>query len=215
MSNKVNLFWFRRDLRLHDNVGLYRALQGEHPVLPIFIFDTEILDKFPKDDARVSFIHGQLQNMRRQLQQEASSNLAIYHGNPQEIFQKIIEKFDIGKVFTNHDYEPYARKRDNEIKDLLESQGIAFKSFKDQVIFEKSDVVKDDGNPYVVYTPYKRRWKEKFNLATNLLDYKIEFKNFVTNKALSGLTCKNLRFNLVAIVARTQAIQTALVASEF
>ena len=194
MSNKVNLFWFRRDLRLHDNVGLYRALQGEHPVLPIFIFDTEILDKFPKDDARVSFIHGQLQNMRRQLQQEASSNLAIYHGNPQEIFQKIIEKFDIGKVFTNHDYEPYARKRDNEIKDLLESQGIAFKSFKDQVIFEKSDVVKDDGNPYVVYTPYKRRWKEKFNLATNLLDYKIEFKNFVTNKDVPNISLEAMGF---------------------
>ncbi|WP_339652256.1 deoxyribodipyrimidine photo-lyase, partial [uncultured Salegentibacter sp.] len=115
MSKEVNIFWFRRDLRLDDNVGFLEALKSDKPVLPIFIFDTEILDKLPKNDARVTFIHEQLQEMRKELQNDFSSSIAMYHGKPEEIFQQLIKEYQIADVFTNHDYEPYATQRDKEI----------------------------------------------------------------------------------------------------
>lgn len=171
MKDKISIFWFRRDLRLEDNVGLYQALQNKFPVLPIFIFDEEILEQLPKDDARVSFIHFQLQKLRNQLQNNHQSDIALYHGQPLAIFTMLMEAYEIHSVYTNHDYEPYARERDTRVKTLLEEKKIPFQTFKDQVIFEKSEVVKDDGDPYVVYTPYMKRWKEKFNPAIHLVDY--------------------------------------------
>ena len=162
MSKTVNLFWFRRDLRLDDNKGLYEALKGEHPVLPVFIFDSEILNKLPETDARVSFIHDTLQNMRVRLKSDYDCSLAIYHGKPIDIFNKLIKDYEVGCIYTNRDYEPYALERDNAIKTLLQENDIKFKTFKDQVIFEKNEVVKNDGDPYVVYTPYMRKWKEQF-----------------------------------------------------
>ncbi len=194
MSGKIAIFWFRRDLRLEDNVGLYQALQSGYPVYPIFIFDPEILDKLPENDARVTFIHEQLQKIRNLLQTRGDSSLAIYHGSPKKIFPELIGQHRIQYVFTNHDYEPYARQRDAEIKKLLEKEGIGFKTFRDQVIFEKNEVVKDDGTPYVVYTPYKNRWKETFNAATDLVDYAIDFSNFVKNTKLPDLSLSDLRF---------------------
>ena len=163
MSKKVNIFWFRRDLRLDDNVGFYNALKGDYPVLPIFIFDEEILSKLPKNDARVTFIFDTLQKMRNTLLEENQSSLAMYYGKPKEIYKNLLKKYEIQTVFTNRDYEPYAIKRDYEIKELLEENNVAFTTFKDQVIFEKNEVVKKDGKPYVVYTPYMKVWKEKFN----------------------------------------------------
>ncbi len=194
MQPKINIFWFRRDLRLHDNVGLHHALKSEHPVLPIFIFDTEILKKLPKNDARVTFIHESIQKMRGYLQKTAASSLALFHGIPKEIFSGLIYNYDVQAVFTNHDYEPYAKKRDKEIKDLLLSKNISIQTFKDQVIFEKNEVVKDDGQPYVVYTPYKNKWKENFNPATNLKDYYIDFQNFITVENLPDLSLKDIGF---------------------
>lgn len=184
MKQPINIFWFRRDLRLDDNVGLYNALRGEHPVLPLFIFDSEILDQLPEDDARVTFIFETLQKMRTTLQDEWDSSLAMFHGTPKAIFEQLIEKYDIDTVFTNHDYEPYPKKRDNQIKELLSTKDIEFETFKDQVVFEKDEVVKGDGNPYVVYTPYMKTWKEKFKT--------IDFEIFYTNEYLGNLV-KNSR----------------------
>ena len=165
MNKKVNIFWFRRDLRLHDNVGLYESLQHSDPVLPIFIFDSEILDKLPKNDARVTFIFETLQSMRLILEDTYNSSLAIFYGKPKDVYSQLLKDYDINSVFTNHDYEPYATERDTEIKALLALNNVEFKTYKDQVIFEKDEVVKKDGNPYVVYTPYMRIWKEKFKAS--------------------------------------------------
>ena len=158
----INIFWFRRDLRLDDNIGFYEALTSEHPVLPLFIFDTEILEDLHEDDARVTFIFDALQNMRTILQKEHGSSLALYQGKPLAIYKQLVKDYDVAAVFTNHDYEPYAQERDAEIKEFFSKNNIAFHSFKDQVIFEKNEVVKKDGDPYVVYTPYMKIWKEKF-----------------------------------------------------
>lgn len=153
------VFWFRRDLRLHDNTGLLRALQTGHEVLPVFIFDKNILEGLPADDARVTFISRLLDSMQSQLKKQGKS-LAVFYDEPEKVFQKLIESHSITAVYTNHDYEPYATKRDKAIGNLLNNKNIDFNTFKDHVIFEKSEVVKDDGSPYVVYTPYMKRWKE-------------------------------------------------------
>ncbi|MEM9649178.1 MAG: deoxyribodipyrimidine photo-lyase, partial [Bacteroidota bacterium] len=139
MIGPVSIFWFRRDLRLDDNVALYHALNSHCPVLPIFIFDTEILHKLPKQDARVSFFYGCLQKINDELKTKHKSGLAFYKGKPQEVFKELIQQFEISYVYTNHDYEPYAQNRDQSIIELLGANNIAFKTFKDQVIFEKDD----------------------------------------------------------------------------
>jgi deoxyribodipyrimidine photo-lyase len=156
---QVNIFWFRRDLRLHDNKGLFHALKAGRPVLPVFIFDREILDKLEdKEDRRVEFIHASLLEMHHKLA-DVSSGMHICQGKAIDVFTQLMQDYDIDKIFTNHDYEPYAIKRDLAVKDILATQGISFHSFKDQVIFEKSEVTKDDEKPYTIFTPYSRKWK--------------------------------------------------------
>jgi deoxyribodipyrimidine photo-lyase len=123
MAAKVNVFWFRRDLRLDDNVGFFKALHGKFPVVPLFIFDSEILNELPEDDARVSFIYDSLQTMRETLQENGSS-LAMYHGKPIAIFEQLVKDFDIQNVITNHDYEVYAQERDHEVKSFLAEKDI-------------------------------------------------------------------------------------------
>ncbi|WP_299365537.1 deoxyribodipyrimidine photo-lyase [Winogradskyella sp.] len=195
MDKKINIFWFRRDLRLEDNVGLFNALNGEHAVLPIFIFDSDILDKLPKDDARVSFIHETLQNIRQKLQDDYDSSLAIYHGKPLDIYEQLAEDFDIDVVYTNHDYEPYATERDTETRTFLESKNIGFKTFKDQVIFEKDEIVKKDGNPYVVYTPYMRTWKETFkSIEFKFHPSEHHLENLIKTKDLPFLSLSDIGF---------------------
>lgn len=157
----VNVFWFRRDLRLDDNAGLYHALKGEHPVLPFFIFDREILDHLEdKDDARLTFIMNALEDMNKQLH-EHKSGLLAYYDQPEQAWQKLLKTYEVKTVYTNHDYEPYAKERDSHIEKLLKKAGAELKTFKDQVIFEKQEVVKDDGKPYTVFTPYKNKWLQK------------------------------------------------------
>ncbi|KAF0129522.1 MAG: deoxyribodipyrimidine photolyase [Bacteroidetes bacterium] len=157
----INIFWFRRDLRLLDNHGLWQALNAGLPVLPVFIFDSEILDKLnSKSDARVQFIHEQLKHIQFQLQQKGKS-LLVLSGKPMDVFKQLTEKYQIANIFTNSDYEPYGIQRDNLIKTLLNKADIGFKSFKDHVIFDPLEVLKADGKPYTVYTPYSRKWKEK------------------------------------------------------
>jgi deoxyribodipyrimidine photo-lyase len=196
MKEKISVFWFRRDLRLDDNVGLFEALNGAFAVFPIFIFDKDILDGLPEEDPRVSFIHQNLQRLRTILEQQINSSIAIFHGKPLEIFKALTEKYTIDSVYTNHDYEPYAISRDNAIRKLLETSGISFKTFKDQVIFEKNEVVKEDGNPYVVYTPYKNKWKEHFNTVNHLRlhDSMANLRKLVPLANLPNLTLKELGF---------------------
>jgi len=157
----INIMWFRRDLRLKDNAGLYHALTSGLPVLPIFIFDTEILDQLEdKTDARVSFIHQALQEMQTELL-ELGSSLEVLHGKPLDCIKALTKKYAIGTVFINHDYEPSAIQRDAAIEAYLGENIVGFKSYKDQVILEKEEVLKDDGTPYTVFTPYSRKWKSK------------------------------------------------------
>ena len=153
------LFWFRRDLRIEDNTGLHAAIATGEQVLPIFIFDKNILEELPKDDHRVTFIAQLLDDINSEFKKHNRS-LAVFHDEPEKLFTKLIAEHKITAVYTNHDYEPYARKRDKAIGKLLSDKGIEFKTFKDQVIFEKDEVMKGDGTPYVVYTPYSKRWKE-------------------------------------------------------
>jgi deoxyribodipyrimidine photo-lyase len=170
---KVNIMWFRRDLRLKDNAGLYNALRSGLPVVPMFIFDTEILDQLEdKTDRRVSFIHAALEEMQLQLVGLGSS-LEVYHGKPIDCFKKIIKKYAIATVFINHDYEPSAILRDAAIAALLDADQVAFKSYKDQVILEKEEVLKDDGTPYTVFTPYSRKWKSRLT-DVHLASYPVE-----------------------------------------
>jgi deoxyribodipyrimidine photo-lyase len=163
----INIFWFRRDLRLHDNAGLYQALKSGLPVLPIFIFDTNILQKLEdKNDARVSFIYQNIARLSNELTALGSS-IFVEYGDPETVFKNLLEKYEIKTVYTNHDYEAYALDRDAKVEALLQQKNILFRTFKDQVIFEKQEVVKKDGQPYTVFTPYSRRWKELLQSRMN------------------------------------------------
>ncbi len=157
---KINIFWFRRDLRLHDNTALSAALDSGLPVLPVFIFDTDIISELPVDDPRVSFIHGTLESINTELLKSGSS-LYILKSTPDEAWKKLLTSFDINEVFINKDYEPYTIERDNRIKKLLNQHNITLRKYKDQVIFEENEILKGDGKPYTVYTPYKNRWLQK------------------------------------------------------
>jgi len=163
MKQEVNICWLRRDLRLDDNAALYHALKGEYPVLLVFIFDTNILgDLNDKKDARVTFIYQQLKKIEKDLQAKGSSIL-IKYGTPEKAWSEILSEYSVKNVFTNHDYEPYASERDDALAEYLRSESIAFHTFKDQVIFEKNEVVKPDGKPYTIFTPYFRQWHKKLN----------------------------------------------------
>jgi len=183
---EINIFWFRRDLRLYDNSGLSAATSDKLKVLPIFIFDTSITNKLPENDRRINFIYDNLVEMDSELKKKYNSSLNIFKGKPIEIFKELIGNYKINSVYTNNDYEPYAFSRDSSIKKLLESKKIQFKSYKDHVVFEKNEVVKDDGNPYVVFTPYMRKWKTNLNEDLTNLEEKKVLNNFYT-KTISGL----------------------------
>ena len=173
-KERINVFWFRRDIRLHDNAGLYRALKGPHPVLPLFIFDTNILEKLDDtDDARVTFIHQALEQLNAGLKQ-VESTLIVKHNRVEKAWAELIEEFNIDTVFTNNDYEPYGRERDLRVALLLRENGINFESYKDHVIFEKNEILKDDGQPYTVYSAYKRKWYEKLRPGFHLRPYATE-----------------------------------------
>lgn len=153
----LTVFWFRRDLRIEDNAGLYHALKSGNPVLPIFIFDDNILDELKHDDIRIPLIYDQLLNIDKELRSLGSS-LLVRKGKPIDIFKELIEEFNVSSVYFNKDYEPYAKNRDYSLSSFFDIQGIEFKGFKDQVIFEEFDILKYDGKPYTVYTPYKNKW---------------------------------------------------------
>ena len=205
MKASISIFWFRRDLRLEDNVGLYHALyqaklQG-HKVLPVFIFDKNILDKLDdKKDRRVDFIHRTIMRMQSELIGIGKSMLVEY-GKPLDVFTSLLKQYTIGSVYSNHDYEPDAIERDLQIKNLVEKNKIEFHTYKDQVIFEKEEVLKDDGKPYTIYTPYANKWRTywvshipKIHPSIKLMDY------FMDTKPLSIPTLENIGFQPTDLV---------------
>jgi deoxyribodipyrimidine photo-lyase len=175
----VNIFWFRRDLRVDDNHGLFQALNVGLPVVPVFIFDPAILSQFPNpNDARLTFIHQNLVELDREFQ-KYNSMLQVYFSSPEVVFGQLSARYSIHGVFANTDYEPTAISRDKKVAEMLQAKGIGFHSFKDQVVFHQDEVVKADGSPYTVFTPYSRKWKEK------LADQKLPV--FESEKLLSNL----------------------------
>ena len=177
--DKISIFWFRRDLRLKDNHGLYQALESGKKVLPIFIFDEDILDLLEnKYDKRVDFIVQTLQTLNSFLKSK-NKGIKIFKGKPLEIYKKLTENYEVEAVYCNEDYEPYAIKRDQEIADFLASKNINFHQFKDQVIFHKDEIVKADKKPYTVYTPYSKLWLNEFQ--------KVDLQGFPSEKKLDNL----------------------------
>ncbi|WMJ08161.1 deoxyribodipyrimidine photo-lyase [Nitrosomonas sp. sh817] len=200
MTTPLAVFWFRRDLRLHDNAGLAQALASGHAVLPVFIFDSNILSGLPQDDARVTFIFDTLQALRTQLERDHGSSLALYHGKPLEVFERILHSYPVAAVYTNHDYEPYARERDDALRQWLKTQSVTFHSFKDQVVFEKREVVKEDGDPYVVYTPYMRKWRSMLSqIALTVYPSAERLSGLVKQLSCSNLTLADIGFVRAAI----------------
>lgn len=210
--NKINVFWFRRDLRLQDNVGLYHALTSELNVLPIFIFDEEILDQLTnKSDRRVDYIHQALSKINDEFK-EYNSCLKTFYGKPLEIFKQLIENFDIDTVFCNRDYEPQAIKRDAETADFLNKNQVKFSDYKDQVIFEKDEVVKSDNSPYTVFTPYSKKWKEI--LSTNKIEkFNSDFKNFLPLKSEKIRSLKEMGFEKTDLEFKAPILESKIIDS--
>ena len=199
MKNKISLFWFRRDLRLEDNVGLFHALQSKHPVLPIFIFDTDILNKLEnKHDRRVDYIHQAITAIDEQLRAHNSA-LKTYYGKPLDVFKTLCEEYDIQVLFCNRDYEPEAIERDREIFEFFKAKNITFKAYKDQVIFDKNDILKKDETPYVVYTPYAKMWREKLTL-NDYKTYKPNLSNLLEVDSSGIHSLKDIGFEKTTIL---------------
>ena len=197
---KITLFWFRRDLRIEDNCGLFHALNGKNKVLPIFIFDKEILKKLPKQDARLEMILMSLNTIDLAMKAKKCS-VGKFHGTPKAIFTELIKKWRVEKVICNEDYEPYATNRDAEIRGLLEREGVAFEMHKDQVVFAKDEIVKKDGSPYKVYTPFSRKWLERFE-DNELKTYPSEtlLGNLISDESLPKINLADLGFDKSTIV---------------
>lgn len=176
---KISIFWARRDLRIEDNTALFKALSSGRKVLPIFIFDEDIINELPLNDSRISFIYSTLNDLNNQLKKHHSSFL-ILKGNPIEVWKELIEKFDIAEVYINKDYEPYGIQRDLSISSLLEANQITLHSYKDQVIFEEKEIVKNDGKPYTIFTPYKNKWLYHFQLKGLDIQDEVSYSKFHT-----------------------------------
>ena len=210
MKTKVCIFWFRRDLRLEDNVALNHALTSEYPVLAIFIFDTSILGKLvDKKDRRVDYIHQALLAINLELKKQ-NSRLNSFYGEPVEIFKTLSEEYDIQSVFCNRDYEPRAIERDTEIYTYFKAKNISLKAFKDQVIFDKSDVVKNDGTPYTVYTPYSKKWKELVT-GKDLKVHQANFIKFLKQDFSEIHTLKKLGFEKTNLVFETPKLDANII----
>lgn len=211
-DSPLTIFWFRRDLRIEDNAGLYYALKENRNVIPLFIFDTDIIDKLPsKQDPRLEFIHQEITSIKHQLEKIGSS-LWIKHGKPLEIFQDIIGNQTIKAVYANHDYEPYSIHRDEQINKLLTANHISFNTFKDQVIFEKSEVTKKDGKPYTVFTPFSRAWMKEFN-QVQIPKYDISDlrKNFHQAQPLAEISLDTMGFAETEVPIPPKAINEDII----
>lgn len=210
--SKYTLFWFRRDLRLHDNAGLYKALRNNSNVLPIFIFDRNILDKLDdKRDRRVEFIHQTITDLDLKLRALGSS-LLVKYGTPETVFPELLSTYDIGAVYTNHDFEKYAIERDNMVHEYLQSEGVEFHTFKDHVIFEKNEILSGSKTPYTVFTPYSRKWKETLN-DFYVKSYPTEkyFSNFVKVNLPSPPSLESMGFSAVGMGFPVREVKDLLI----
>lgn len=212
MKTELNIYWFRRDLRLDDNAALYHALKSGKSVLPIFIFDEQILEKLEdKHDRRVDFLHQTLTSLRSKLR-SLGSDLLVLHGTPNEVYQKLFSDYSVNAVYTNHDYEPYSKQRDSDISDLLKEHGSSFHTFKDQCIFEKGEVLKDDEKPYTVYTPYAKKWKLRAN-SFYLKSYPTEnyFENFLNFEAPHFPMLEEIGFEKTDVSVPSTEVELAVI----
>ena len=215
---KYNIFWFRRDLRLADNAGLYKALKSGLPVKCIFIFDKHILDKLDnRSDPRVTFIYNTIIEIKNELK-ALGSDIEVFHGKPEEIWKSIATDTNLNSVFTNRDYEQYAIERDDQVKEILSNASIGFHTFKDHVIFEKGEILKSDGEPYVVFTPYKRRWLEHLDLKKDWDNpgSSYYFKSYPTEKYFDHFlpfsSTANINLEMMGFVASDMTIPSNTVA---
>ena len=207
---EISIFWFRRDLRLEDNTGLSEALQSGYQVIPIFIFDADILDQLEdKNDRRVDYIHQALEKINAELK-ESGSRLQTYYGKPLDIFKKIITEYKIKSVYCNRDYEPAAIKRDTEVKEFLQAENIHFFDYKDQVIFEKNEVTKDNNEPYTVYTPYSRKWKNNFN-AEQISVAAVKNENFYQSVFKNILSLKEIGFEKTDLQFKVPTLEPVII----
>ena len=209
MENKVAIHWFRRDLRLTDNAGLYHSLKSGLKVQCVFIFDKEILSELSdKKDKRVQFIHGQIESLHQKLN-SLGACLDVRYGSPIKIWKEILKDYSVEEVYTNYDYEPYAKERDEEIESLLKKNSIAFRSFKDQVLFDRDEVVKKDGLPYTVYTPYSKRWLEKLK-EEGIPNYNCEkyYSHFHLNNKSAIPTLKSMGFTKTEVSFPSQELDS-------
>ena len=209
---KTTLFWYRRDLRLHDNRGLYYALKENNNILPVFIFDTLILSDFEdRWDKRISFIFQVLKKMKQELE-KSGSTILVLTGEPRQVFQDLIKRYDIDGLYFNVDYEPNALERDKDVTHIFEKQGIPVKSFKDQVIFDTNNILKDNGTPYSVFTPYMRQWKKALR-DEDLAEYPVEkyFDHFCCCEPCSMPGLDKIGFQPVQATFPSEKINTEVI----
>lgn len=210
MKSNISVFWFRRDLRMEDNTGLCQALASEYLVLSVFIFDTNILKHFEdKKDQRVDYIHQALSDINMQLK-SSNARLNTFYGNPLDIFKMLSEKFEVQAVFCNRDYEPQAIQRDTDIYRFFKEQNIPFRAFKDQVIFDKNEVLKNDGTPYTVYTPYSKKWKERLT-EEHYKPHETDFTNFLKQDFKKIHSLKETGFEKTDMNLKTPKLEASII----
>ena len=212
MMKEVSIFWFRRDLRLEDNAGLWKALKSGYPVVPIFIFDKNILNKLQdKTDARVSFLHNKLTEIQGQLKQLGSS-LQVVHGTPLETMKELTEQYEVKQVFLNRDYEPYARERDEQVFNFWKDKGVEVIGAKDHVIFEKNEVVKADGTPYLVFSPYGKAWRKKLTeYHSKAYPTEAYFGNFYKQEQRNIPSLQEMGFEPTSIELPSSAVDESII----
>ncbi|WP_225974262.1 cryptochrome/photolyase family protein [Arachidicoccus ginsenosidivorans] len=212
MKQKITIFWFRRDLRLEDNVGLSKALNSGFPVLPIFIFDTNILGKLEnKKDRRVDYIQQVLQSVNVEFKEKGSA-LKTFFDEPMMVFKTLSENYNIQAVYCNRDYEPEAIKRDTEVYQYFKDKHIPFKACKDQVIFDKNEVVKNDGTPYTVYTPYAKKWQERLQ-KKDYESVKMNWKNLLQQGFSTIHSVEVIGFGKTDMVFKRPTLESSIIDS--
>jgi deoxyribodipyrimidine photo-lyase len=212
MKRELAIFWYRRDLRLEDNTGLHFALQCGLPVLPIFIFDEEILQKLEnKEDRRVDFIHQAIKSIKGELN-KIGSDILVLNGKPEEVWQKLFSEYTIKAIFTNHDYEKYGINRDVKIENFAKSQGASFHSFKDQCVFEKTEILSGGGTPYTVFSPYARKWKETLTQKP-LQEFSVKkyAENFIKDVNFKMLSLEEIGFKKTDMVFSEPIIEQEII----
>jgi deoxyribodipyrimidine photo-lyase len=182
MKDEVVVFWFRRDLRLQDNAALSEALRSGQKVLPIYIYDENVPSFLSEKDVKTTFINAQLHKMQLELK-NSNAALSLAEGKAIDVFKEMMKQFKIHAVYVNREYEPNLIKRDQELFDFLTAQNIQFKTYKDQVLFERDEIVKADGLPYKIYTPYSKKWLEKLqHMNVSFFECSLETSKLVQKK---------------------------------